>query len=808
MKAQTSIPEAKKIQTHYLIGLLMISLSVLSLEFTYVRIMSVSLWYHFAFMIISVALLGLGISGVTLSIFKKMSDWNLDMFLYINSVLFSVSILFGFVITNKIPLDPFSLFTDNYQFIYLPLYYLLLTLPFLFAGMVISRLIYSFQKDISKIYFFDLIGAGMSSVFFVLLVKAAGGNGMIFAITMCGLLSAAVFGYRKSKLLSLVAFILSVLIITLFPDRDNRFEINSSPNKIYANYIKARPDLKIYSEWNAFSKVDVMQEEEPSPDGYDIYLAIIDNGNATTNIPRVKSFPLLAKPADASNLAFITKNRPEKVFILGSGGGGEVLVSLYHNADFVKGVEINGILNELIGNTLSYWTGPLIKNNDKVKIVTDDARGVLRSEKINYDVIISAHTISASAVSSGAMSLVENYILTREAITEYINHLQNDGVLYISRPETQIPKLLTTLRLVNKTVSGSEINNKIVVFRRPPADFEGEKSFLAGVVYKKNGFSPTEVFDMRYEASQLGLELLYDPMDTVDGELKHLITIGNLESFISDKPALIPATDDSPFFDDNFSFFKITPVDLREVFSQNDKAILALKEKPVAQVTLLLLLIQIIVFSSLLLIIAFLSRKNKTITKSDRILIPYFACLGLAYIMLQVSLIQKFTLFLGNPAITMITVISAMLIASGIGSFVSEKLLEKKFALWSKNKNIYFVFIFIFSLVIIFSFTNAPVFKYLSSLNIAFKIMISSLIIVPLGFMMGIPFPYGIKALEGKENIPIVWAVNGFFSIIGTVITVILAMMVGFKVVFIIAGAIYLFALLFVNLRLKRNLVY
>lgn len=786
----------------------MISLSALSLEFTYVRIMSVSLWYHFAFMIISVALLGLGISGVTLSVFKKLTDWDLDIFLYINSVLFSISVLGGFIITNKIPLDPFSLFTDSYQFIYLPLYYLLLTLPFLFAGIIISRLIYTFQKDIGKVYFFDLIGAGISSVFFVLLVKTTGGNGMILSITMCGLLSAGVFGYRKSRLLSLVAFIFSALIITLFPDRNERFEINSSPNKIYANYIKARPDLKIHSEWNAFSKIDVMQEEEPSPDGYDIYLAIIDNGNATTNIPHVKGFPLLTKPADASNLAFVTKNHPERVFILGSGGGGEILVSLYHNADFVKGVEINGILNDLISNTLSYWTGPLIKNNNKVKIITDDARGVLRTEKVNYDVIISAHTISASAVSSGAMSLVENYILTREAITEYINHLQNDGILYISRPETQIPKLLTTLRVVDKTTSEGQINNKVIVFRRPPADFEGGKSFLAGVVYKKNGFNPTEVLDVRYEALQLGLELLYDPLDTVPSELKNLITIENFENFIAGKSALLPATDDSPFFDDNFSFLKITAEDLKEVFSQNDKAILALKEKPVAQVTLLLLLAQIIVFSSILLIIVFLSHKSKAITKDDKILIPYFACLGLGYIMIQVSLIQKFTLFLGNPSITMITVVSVMLVASGIGSFVSEKLLEKKFALWDKNRNIYFVFIFIFFLIMIFSFTNAFVFKYLSALTIALKIVISSFIIVPLGFIMGMPFPYGIRSLKGKESIPIVWAVNGFFSIIGTVITVIFAMMLGFKIVFIIAGVTYLLALLFVNLRLKRNLVY
>jgi hypothetical protein len=386
--------------------------------------------------------------------------------------------------------------------------------------------------------------------------------------------------------------------------------------------------------------------------------------------------------------------------------------------------------------------------------------------------------------------------------------LQHNGVLYISRPETQIPKLLTTLRLVNRTVSGDGINNKVVVFRRPPGNFEGEKSFLAGVVYKKNGFDSTEILNMRYEASQLGLELLYDPIEAVSNELKHLITAENFDELISGKPSLIPATDDSPFFDDNFGFLKISFEDIKEIFSQSDKAIFALKDKPVAQTTLLLLFIQIVVFSSILLIIAFLWRKSNTITKSDKILIPYFACLGLGYIMIQVSLIQKFTLFLGNPAITMITVISTMLVASGVGSFVSERFLERKFALIEKDKNIYLIFIFIFSLAMIFTFTNAFVFKYLSGLSIVLKIIISSLIIVPLGFVMGFPFPYGVRVVEEKENIPIMWAVNGFFSIIGTVITVILAMMLGFKFVFITAAMVYLLALFFVNLRFKRNLVY
>ncbi len=190
------------------------------------------------------------------------------------------------------------------------------------------------------------------------------------------------------------------------------------------------------------------------------------------------------------------------------------MTGLYHNAKNITAVEINGILNDLIQNDLAYWTGPLIKNNKKVKLITDDARSVLSSKRIVYDVIISAHTISASAVSSGAMGMVENYILTKEAVKEYLNHLDKDGVLYISRPETQIPKLITTLKEASfENSRGLEDSKKnFIVFRRPPNDFENDKSFLAGVLYKKNGFTDLDIIDIRKEASSLELEILYDPL--------------------------------------------------------------------------------------------------------------------------------------------------------------------------------------------------------------------------------------------------------------------------------------------------------
>ena len=215
---------------------------------------------------------------------------------------------------------------------------------------------------------------------------------------------------------------------------------------------------------------------------------------------------------DASMLAMILKrDDTAKVFVLGSGGGGEILTALTNNAKSVHAVEINGILNDLVEKDLAgFWTGG-IANDKRVKIFTDDARGWLRGKRIKYDVIISAHTISASATNSGAMSLVENYILTEEALREYLQHLDINGILYITRPEPQMPRLVTSIKIAQQLNGGSDLKNQFYVFKRPPSDFEKDVSFLSGVLYKKSGFDEFDIQRLKTMSALLNLEtcLLY-----------------------------------------------------------------------------------------------------------------------------------------------------------------------------------------------------------------------------------------------------------------------------------------------------------
>lgn len=798
----TTTKKPELITAFHYTGIFLTALSTLLLEFTLTRILSVSLWYNFAFMIISIALLGFGISGVVLSSLKILKKLPTHITLSGLSIFYGISVILCFILMNRISFDPFSLLSDTKQLIFLPLYYILITIPFFFAGLIISLLLTKFKSEVSKLYFADLFGAGLACFAFVFLMPIFEGNGTIVFVSFFAFIAAFFFSLKENKKIAVFSIILLALSSNFLIKKDTRLEISVSPNKQFINLLYERPDLKLLTEWNAFSKVDVMIDEEDPVDGYKLYIGIIDAGNSTTNIPYVKTLPPETMPADASNLAFVTKDSADNVYIIGSAGGGEILTSVYHNAKKVTGVEINGILNDLITDKLSYWTGPLIKGNKNVEIITDDARSVLNRRDEKYDVIISAHTISLSAVSSGAMSMVENYILTKEAVTEYINKLTDNGVLFISRPETQVPKLITTLRAGESGlgIQSDNFGEKVFVFRRKPHEgtFESTKSYLAGVVYKKDGFTQPEIIEMRDLADILGIEILYDRISFEESIYKKLSESKDIESLINTVSEelnldLRPATDNRPFFDNNIGFGNLTIQNMKEIFAQDEKAILALKDKPVAETTLLVLFIQVVIIAGIFLLFPFLFKRkddkgNKIIY--DRKLLLYFALLGLGYIMLQISMMQKFTLFLGQPVYTMLTVISTMLIASGLGSKFSVK-----FSGDVKNK-----LLIVFSLIAIFAlfigFAGPGIFYALSGLGIEFRIIISVLMIFPLGFFLGMPFPIGISKISGDDNnmVPVCWAVNGFFSVTGTVIAVILAMITGFKIVFLLTAVFYISA--------------
>ena len=319
------------------------------------------------------------------------------------------------------------------------------------------------------------------------------------------------------------------------------------------------------------------------------------------------------------------------------------------------------------------------------------------------------------------MSLVENYILTEEALEDYLYHLKPDGILYITRPETQMPRLVTSIKIAHKKMGAMDLKNQFYIFKRPPNQFEKDVSYLTGVLYKKDGFTEQDIQLLKIEASILGLENVYDPVSKQDGIYKDLIESNNIYETVKKYPGnLLPATDDNPYFEHMTNFTDLNAGSIKEAFSQTDRAIITLVQKPVAKSTMIVLFIQVLVISGLLIFLPIWLkfRKNeeyKKIRKWPYLL--YFACLGLAYIMIEICLIQNFTLFLGQPVYTMLTVISTMLIFSGIGSLFSLKI-KNLF----KGK-IIIIYIIIATLTIIIALLNPIIFEKLVRVDLIWRVI-------------------------------------------------------------------------------------
>ncbi|MBZ0203357.1 MAG: hypothetical protein K8I03_10120 [Ignavibacteria bacterium] len=802
MSSKPVIQKKQLLTYKHKIGLMLISLSALMLEFTLIRVLSVSLWYHFAFMIISIALLGLGISGVTIILSRRINKAELNSFLTITSLLYSASVIVSFVLLNKIPFDPFSLLLDSYQFIYLPIYYLLITLPFFLAGLIIGQLFTRFKTSINKLYFFDLVGAGLSCFVFILVLPAFGGSGGIAAASMLGCFAVFLFAMEKNRMQTIgffSGFILLVVNGLFLTNPDVYLPISISTNKVYGNYMNENPDLRLLTKWNSFSKVDVLKDDEGAVDDYPVYTAIIDAGNSTTNIPKVPNIidSSSRPPFDASNLAMLLKREDTaKVFILGSGGGGEILSALTNNAKSVTAVEINPILNDLVEKDLAaYWTTGLAKDK-RVKIITDDARSWLRGKRIKYDVIISAHTISASATNSGAMSLVENYILTEEALMEYLQHLDINGILYITRPEAQIPKLVTSIKIAQQKNGGSDTKSQFYLFKRPPGEYEKDVSYLSGMLFKKSGFDEFDIQRLKTMTALLNLETIYDPTSKQEGIFNDIVQSDDIYETVKRYPdrKLLPATDNNPYFEHNTDFSDLNIANIKESFSQTDRALVTMSQRPIAESTLVVLLLQTILISGLLIFLPIYirTRKDQEFKKMKKgKYLLYFALLGLGYIIIEICLIQKFTLLLGQPVYTMLTVISTMLIFSGIGSMLSEKIIS----LFKGKVNI--VYIFIAAFTVILGLLSSVIFESLVRTDILWRIVVSIGLIAPLSFFMGIPFPYGMSRIDNNSKYLVAygWGVNGFFSVLGSVLVVMLSMSYGFIAVFIIAALLYFAAM-------------
>ncbi|MBK7860960.1 MAG: hypothetical protein IPJ65_20620 [Archangiaceae bacterium] len=755
-------------------GLLLLSAGALLLELSLTRVLSVALWYHFAFMAVSSALFGFGLAGVALSLRARKID---QQVVALAATATPVAVAAGFALFNAIPFEPFSLGVDRLQWLWFPLALLTLAAPFFAAGVAVAATLSLYAAQVHRLYLFDLVGAGLGGLVTVAVVPAVGGTGAVLfaaALTAVGALLLARGVGAKGGWTWANAGLAAVLLAAV-PLADQVLPLRISRDKVirggqFALAVKD-PRFHLETRWTADSRVDVFQL---SPR---VRHVTIDAGASTL---RLASEGLLASLGEDNEEAFFYRLFPDaRALIVGSAGGRELLIGLHAGAAQLVGVEVNSALNDLLRTTQADFT-QRIAFDPRVTLVTDEARSFLERDPSKYHLIHCPHTISNASLASGSLTLAESYLMTREAFEAYFAHLLPGGALLITRPEAHLPRLFATLRAVSET---PDLPQRVAAWRAPSA--EG-LSFDSGVVIRNVPFTPAELEALTAELSRQKLEPLYLP-GAGAGLYRDLLTAKDVSQVPLPFPALLfPATDDRPFFNQRVSLSQLTFAELADVFSRGKKSRNALEDRPVAEAAILVLLMQATLLGVVAILVPLAVFRRRALKSEGRVkTLLAFGALGLGYIVLELAFVQRLTLFLGRPVVVLATVLPALLIASGLGSGFSRRFVAPG-APW-------LACVAAAGAAGLSALLATGIAHFALSASEPARVGLALVVLFPAGFAMGMPFPLLVAKLEKTypERIPWAWGINGFTSVVGSVLAIVVGMAFGYTAVLALGVAAY-----------------
>jgi spermidine synthase len=771
---------ASVVSRRTLLGVLVMSFASLLLELSLTRLFSVVLFYHFAFLAISIALLGLGAGGVFSYILKeRLAQWTSTQMGAFCCTVNAVLMLIVLEVDLHVPV---SLQLSRANFFKLTAIYLVSALPFFFTGLFFSVLFARESEHISNLYAADLVGGAVACIGIVPLLNIVGGpNTVLFAgIAMAA--SALLWSPSKQARNIAVVILLAFVGLTAANYRSALIDI------VYAKGMRRDKSWVEFAKWNAISRVEVDRQGSAK--------VIVIDADASTYIMAQDPHQPWEGSAYQKNLMSAAPSitnvlRPHGDYaIIGPGGGVDVLRAVANGSPSVTGIEINPIIaNTIMRDKYKDWSYGLY-TRPNVHINVSDGRSWVRASKQKFDVVQMTLVDTWASTAAGAFALSENNLYTVEAFREYFDHLKNDGYIAITRWEFARPRealrvVSQAIRALTPTSSASTpdlTKNFIIVVE---GDFNQDGRPVT-VLAKKIPFTQEEqqaVLD--HLSSQPKLHALYLPFGDNAPQIeqaaafKGLIKSGNPEQFAATYPFNVsPVYDNSPFF-----FFTLKP---SQILGAGTEQGIDWKVNMGVAVLLMLVVISAIAVAVFLIIPLLFTPRSHHGARWLPLL--YFIAIGLGYIAVEITLIQRLVLFLGHPIYAMTVVVFLMLLSSGLGSMMSRRL-------FANPRKVVSAFGFIIALLLIYLEALSPLLHALIGLPQSVKIAIAAVLIIPLGFVMGMPFPSGLRMLgersSGDNLIEWAWAMNAASSVLGSVLAMTIAIQFGLGVTLICGALAY-----------------
>lgn len=794
-------------------------MATLMYEILLTRIFSVTMWYHFAFMAISIAMFGMTVGAIIVYLFPNyFSAKKAKSQLALSSLGFAITIVLSFVFHLFVPfIAPGVHWTVSLMHVFGT--FVVISIPFIFSGVAVCLALTKFTQKVAKLYFFDLCGAAAGCILLGALLNYVDGPSAVFFIAGIAALSAFLFALghnetdadtdkKQSPELAGTALVCALGLIGFATYNSVMADQQNAPLRLrwVHGYIEPKP---LFEKWNSFSRVKVAGDPNELHRPYAWGL--------TSKWPEDKKVSEMELMIDAGANTWLTKFdgdeskvqhlkrdltnivhyiRPNaRMLIVGVGGGRDVLSALIFKQKWIEGVEINNNIILAVNKIFGDYTGHLDKYPN-VKFANDEARSYIARSKDKFDIIQISLIDTFAATAAGAFVLTEHSLYTIEAWRSFLDHLEPDGVLTISRwyfknRPVEMYRLvgLATAALKDQGVENPRKNIVIVAAMKGAQGGRGMDG-IGTLMISKKPFTQSDLDNVSKFAAENGFEIVLSPTASIDENFSKIAEAKDLSTLLASFPVNIsPPDDDSPYFFHMLRFKDMFNVDLWQngVMSHN----------PMAVSVLGWLTITVIFLTSLCIGVPLLLRFKSAPLKGSAPLLFYFGMIGLAFMFVEISQMQRLIVFLGHPVYGLSVVLFTLLLASGLGSFTTNNL-SKTAKLTSFNSPVARFGILLIVPIIFGSITPLLVSNFAGAETFT-RIAIAVALLFPLGLYMGMAFPIGMLMAGGeqKELTPWLWGINGATSVCASVVAVAIALNFGITATFWCGFACYLLAFLF-----------
>src|SRR4051812_27961649 len=828
----------------HLAGVALVSATLLMTELALTRIFSVVMYYHFAFLAISIALFGVSASGVFAYVFRaRLERYTTDELLSRQSLIYAVATVVALFWLVRLRV---GMSFSRHNLVLMLTIYALAALPFFSGGLVVTLAISRLSAQVNAVYAADLIGAAGGCLILIPLLDRLGAPGVVLVAAALSIAAALLFAApERRRRLAVVGLV--ILAAPLAGQLSGRAAFDVVDTKGHQG------DRILFSKWNSFSRIGVYERAHGDWSLSPAYTGPLPE-TRFMDIDSAASTPILRLDASLSNARYLryeltalayhlagdrrsdrraggselglAESAPKAehpgqspqspapagftALVIGPGGGRDLASALVFGASHVDGVEINPIIaNDVMRDRFREYSGGIYAN-PRVRIAVDDGRSFVRRTPDKYDVIQASLVDTWAATAAGAYTLTENTLYTVDAFNDYLDHLSDDGVLTITR---WVADGLRLVSLAQEACAqrGWSAEERLVVVRQDR---------VATFLLKKSPFTAREIATLHEVAGRLGFDVLYaprpasgapavpesagaqrqhgvadDPQSTkpaedvfVDGastgDYARLITAADRERFYADYRADIrPTTDDRPFF------FHTTKI--------RDQFDVAFGQKMLFGngLSALMTLLGISTALVALFVVGPLIAAGRGQARPPGWLawLAYFGALGAGFMLIEVSVLQNFVLLLGHPVYSLTVTLFSLLLGTGLGAAWSRGLHEPSLRRTGST-----AIVIVAAIAIIFVVVAPPIVTWAIPFSRPLRMLIAVAMLVPIGVALGIPMPTGLRMLSRRAPQMLAWAwgINGALSVLGATLAIFIAMNWGFRITLVTAAATYLIGLL------------